>query len=123
MNIGVESFWNDPIENVFVEGQIIGHDISFKTPSVNLAPWENRGLYGHFDTSTIEEEEFQIKLTVHYSEKTTEKTVDVRFKKETPNYLLIGVIAGAVVLTILIIILVVWIVKLRKETRKNGKKK
>ena len=118
--IDIVSGWNDPIKVVFASGRVKSYsDISFQTPSIELAPWKEGRLIGYFDTSAIEEDEFQMDLVLHYEDKTMEKTIDLRLRKKKFNYLL----WGGVALGILIVIsFVVWmIVKLKRLKMKNGK--
>jgi hypothetical protein len=103
--VEVQSFWNDPIDGVYVSGKVVGYDINFQTLSTGLTSWETKRTEGFFDTSVIKGDNFKLNLTVHYSGKTTEKIVDVGFKKET-NYLMWGIIAGAIVLIGIIIFII-----------------
>ena len=119
--IDIVSGWNDPIQRVFASGKVKGYDISFETPSVDLSPWKEGRLIGHFDTSSIEEDEFQMDLVVHYEEKTTEKTVDLRLRKKKFNYLLWGGIALGILILIGFLILIV--TKLNRLKNKSGKRK
>lgn len=119
MEIEVESFWNDPIQNLHAEVKILDYEISFLTPSTNLGPWEKKMLTGFFDTTAIEKEEFQANITLHYEGKTTSEIVDLRFKKET-SYLP-SLIGGAAIIIILIVTITI-IILLRKK-RKSGKEK
>ncbi len=123
ITIDVESSWNDPIENVYAEVTILGYESlipAFKTPSVSLQGFERKTLEGFFDTTAIKENSFKVKITLHYLDKTTEKTVDLRFKRII-NYILIGAIAGAVLLVIIILFLIFWIRKLKKNVKKGKK--
>ena len=59
-------------------------------------------------------------LVLHYGGKTTEKTVDLRFKKKEFNYLL----GGGISLGVLIVIgLIIWIVFKFRKLKKSGKGK
>ena len=124
INIDIESFWNDPIENVYGEITILNHESTiptFSTPSVDLQGFERKTIVGHFDTTTIEENKFKAKVVLHYSGKTTEKIINLRFKREV-NYYVIGGIAGGIILLIVIIVLVLWIRKLKKTVKKTKTK-
>jgi hypothetical protein len=103
--IVVESFWNDPVEIVYAEGEVLGYEnIEFKTPLIRLEPWQRGSLSGYLDTSTIEEETFQARVVLHYENKTSEEILDLRFEDESADYYLIVLIAVAV----LAIVLQVW---------------
>ncbi len=122
ITLDIESYWNDYIENVYGEITILDHetDISpFSTPSVDLGGFERKTITAHFDTKDIEENKFKAKVVLHYSGKTTEKVINLKFKREV-NYYIIGGLAGGVILLIVIIVLVLWILKLKRNA-KEGK--
>lgn len=121
ISIEIQSFWNEPISNVFVTGEILGYeDLSFQTPSVSLRPWAKRTVTGYFDTSSIEEDRFQAILTAHYGGKTTEKIVNLQLTRKS-DYVLISLI----VVAILAAALFAWVVFgfLKSRRKKRGKKK
>ena len=113
--IEAESFWNDPIENLFAEVLIEEYDISFLTPSTNLNPWDKTTLVGFFNTEDIEKEEFQAEIILNYEGTTTSKTVTL-FLKEEFDYVMYVMIGGLVLVIIILVIIIVLL-------RKNGKKK
>lgn len=119
--ITVESFWNDPIENVHAKVDILGSEVSFLTPSINLNGFETGKLIGFFDTSEIEGDSFQALITLNYEGKTTQKTVDLGYSGGgTFNYIWLLVGAGI----LLVLAFVGWVVvKLRRLDKKSGKKK
>ena len=120
--IDIVSGWNDPIKGVFATGKVKGNnDVSFETPSLELRPWSEGRLIGYFDTTSIEEDEFQMDLVLHYEDKTTEKTVDLRFRKKEFNYFLWGGISLGILIVIGFLILIV--TKLNRLKNKSGKRK
>ncbi len=120
MNIEIESFWNDPIEKVYGEVQIIGYDIKFLTPSVDLKPWQKNQLSGFFDATGIEENKFQANITINYEGQKTNKIVDLKFKRET-DYALYALVGGGIFFGIFIISLVIAMVILFIRMKKNEK--
>jgi hypothetical protein len=121
--IDVKSGWNDPIKGVYATGKVVGHEeVTFQTSSVDLGPWKEAKLIGHFDTTPIgEEENFQMELVLHYGDKTVEETINLKLKEEKFNYLLWGGIGFGI---LIIVGYIVWlIVKLKKLERKSGKRK
>lgn len=126
--INIESKWNDPIENLYANVEIIDTGISTKTSSIGLTGFGNGTLVGFFDTSPIENDRFKAKITLNYEGKTTEKVVDLRFKSKY-NYILIIIIAAIAIFVIIILILFIWIIKLQSmlgralNERKYGKKR
>lgn len=123
-DVEVESFWNDPIDNVYAEVGIINHSVVFKTPSVRLDGFGKTTLTGFFDTSDIEEDEFKANITIFYEDKISHKIVDLNFKREV-NWLLYSLIA-AVVIALVILAIILYIINRLKKTRKintkNGRK-
>ena len=109
--IEAESFWNDPIENVYANVSIIDHDIRFLTPSSNIEPFGKATLRGYLDTSTIEGDTFKAKIILNYKGNSTERTVDVRFKKDI-NYLVYIIIA------VVAITVIGWFIWKRRKKKK-----
>jgi len=119
-HIEVESLWNDPVEGVHADVLVVGTDISFPTPSANIPGFGKKRLTGYVDTSEIEMESFQVKVTLHYEGKTSEKIVNVSLKKKERNYTLIGLIIAVMLLALGFII---WTVLKLKKLERRGKKK
>lgn len=128
-NIEVENLWNSEMNNVFAvvsvsdKGKILD---DFKTPSVNMKPWEKVNLSGFFDASDVEEGKYTANIKVYYVNETISKLVAIYiFKPELNQMWLIG---GGIALGIIVIILMIFlilfikIIKLKKLA-KNGKKK
>ncbi len=122
--VNVESFWNDPIDGVYAIGKVVGHPEipEFRTPSEPLRAWETEELIGHFDTTLIEEDKFQVEIIAYYNNKTTQKTVDVRFRKEA-NYLMLGLIAGFVIMVLIVIVIFIKMMRLQRQYGQKKKKK
>ncbi len=114
--IPVESFWNDAIEGLHANVSFPGYDESFLTPTRKIEPWEKTQLTGFFDASKIDKEEFQANITLYYEGGSSNRLVDVHFKKEIDYtmYIIVGVLVGVIVLLAGVII---WLV------RKNKKRK
>lgn len=118
--IEVESFWNDPIGNVYAEVEILDYNTKFTTPSINLKGFEKSVLTGFFDTTPIEEDSFKAKITIHYGDKTTEEIVNLKFKNEI-NYTLYIMISTITIFLIIVIFLSVKLIRL--ERRLNEKER
>lgn len=115
-NLEVESFWNEKIDDVFVNGTIIGYPvISFKSPSASVNSWGRVDFVSYFDTSLIEEEYIQALVQINYDDKVTEEVLNLRIVPET-NWTLIIFISVGVLTVILISVLIFFL--LRKN---NGK--
>ena len=106
--VDVESAWNDPIENVFVEGSVPEYNIAFKTPSTSLKGFQRVSLLGYLDTNNILEDvdSLEVNFTVHFSNKLNSKSGTLNFRKVSKvssiTYAIIGIslfiiIAGGVI--------------------------
>ncbi|MBW6442716.1 hypothetical protein K0A97_02960 [Patescibacteria group bacterium] len=115
--IEVESFWNNPIENVYANVSIINYSrLNFLSPSITLSPWGKKILTGFFDTTDLNEEQFQALIQVYYEGGITNKTVDLMLKEEEskPLYLIGG---GIIILLLGGFLIWLFIIKKRKEKR------
>jgi len=119
-NIEIESFWNDRIDNVYADVQIIGHNMQFLTPSITLESWQKNQLSGFFDTTEITENKFQANITINYEGRKTNEIVDLRFKREI-DYALYALVGGGIFLGILIISLIIAMIILFIRVKKNEK--
>ncbi len=114
--IRVESLWNDPIENLHAEVEVLDYNIKFSTPSISLKPWEKTVLTGFFDASDIKERKFKADVTLFYEGQTTSKVVDLEFRRES-NIVLYVVLSGLVL--IVIVVLIVLMLRRKNEKRKR----
>jgi LPXTG-motif cell wall-anchored protein len=119
-DVDVESFWNDPLENVYVAGMILEYNITFKTPSTTLNGFQRQTLTGYLDTTSIpkEADNFKANLTVYYAGRSTEILGKLHFKQEISA--LIYIIAALIVL----VLVLGWLVFRRRkknETKSKGK--
>ena len=83
--IDVRSRWNGVMKNVY--GIITSEDKSFKTPSFDLAPWEEKRLETYFDAIEFENGTYNINIKLFYedtfNEKNTTLNVVLPQKEET----------------------------------------
>ena len=81
-SIFVESFWNNDIEELYAEVNILGlEDAGFITPAVKLNAWEKGRLEGFLDTSEISGEDFQAEIILHYGGGETKEIVNLKISK------------------------------------------
>jgi len=125
-SISVENLWNSKMENVYSEvvvtesGKVL---TSFKTPSINMNPWEKINLTGFFDASEIKEGKYTANLQIFYEDKINTKLVAIYvFKPKLNKMLIIGISLAAGFIVIVLIIFVYLIIKIRR-LKKNAKKK
>ncbi|MEI6058708.1 MAG: hypothetical protein WCP89_02960 [archaeon] len=124
--ISVENLWNSEMKNVYAEivitdkGKVL---TSFKTPSMDMAPWEKKDLVGFFDVSDIPEGRYTANLQVFYDSKINNKLVAVYvFKPPVNNVWMIWVGIAAGFVLVVIVVFVYLIVKIRRLKNESGKK-
>lgn len=111
--INIESKWNTNIENVYADVDIINSTktVSFRTPLIELAPWERAILTGYVDTTGMNGE-YNTDIVLNFmGEKNSAKGRLIIFK-DGVNYTLI--IWGALGILILIIVILIIIAKRKR---------
>ena len=112
-DIGVESAWNNRIEDVYVEVRIMEDDnmiADLKTPSFPLSPWEKKITSAYWDTIGLAQKEYDAVIIASYEGKTTEETAVLRIAAERlapfskTTIILIAVIALLVVGDIILVV-------------------
>lgn len=124
--VHVESFWNEPIEDVYATIEIPGYPIpSIKTPSIKLDPWGTGELVGYFDTTPIQNKSFKAYISVVYEGMRTEKAVTLTLKPVT-NYSFVFTVVVSILVIMLLVSILVWLsVRLKKleMMSQHGRKK
>lgn len=113
--IEIESFWNDPINEVYAQVEILGHPNNFLTPTIRLSPWQKSMLTGFLDTTGIESDYFDANITIYYGGKQNSRIVRLNFKPEF-NYMNLIWIGLAIIIIILLLVIIILI--LLKKNRK-----
>ncbi len=118
-DIGVESFWKEPIEDVVGNVTFLKYPVSFVTPTLRLEGFGNGTLTGYFDTISLVNDTFDARIVIRYAgNKSTERLVELRFEREV-DYVFYALISSAVVLLfIILIILWVWLRRRHAKQRK-----
>lgn len=112
-SLTVESQWNDRLEGVFANVTILGTDVFFLTPTVELEPFGFATLTGYFDTTLLPPEPFQARVLIHYAGTMSESIVNLDFESETN---LLYIVAGSALA--LIIIGLIFFLRKRHPRRK-----
>jgi len=123
-NIKIGNVWNSKMNDVYSEvsitdeGRVIGN---FKTPSVNLEPWEETNLTGYFDALEIGPGKYTANIKVFYEQDSNFKLVKIYVEEKGID----GIWITIIILVFLIIILVLaiffyLIIKIRR-LKKNVK--
>ncbi len=76
-DIELISKWNQPIDNVYGEMQVIDGQgnvlTNFKTSSVTLTPLTTSTISGYWDTKDVKIGNYDVKVVLHYADRTSEK--------------------------------------------------
>lgn len=134
LKVNVESWWGNPIENVRAEFRVFDKNNSyageFKTESADLPPWKKASLQGYWDTTGLEAGEYNANLTIRYKGGETMENVALVLQKEQESNeggrmfeKISSVIASPVFIALLVIILIInisiWVIKQKKQRKKN----
>lgn len=118
--VTLQSRWNGILSPVYIDVNLSSESItsSFRTPSVDLNPWETRNVESYFDASVLPVGVYNATFTAFYHGSNT--TVFGKVSVENYNdyhYVIYASIGFGV---IILIGLIVWIVSLRRKL--HGKK-
>ncbi len=117
INVEVESFWNNRIEQIYISGSVVNYPgITFESSTFSLNAWGIKTLAGFFDATDIKENDFQIILNVNYEDKVTSEIIDASFVNET-NWVSVWIIVGIIIIVILLLVILLLFKK------RNGKNK
>lgn len=102
--IEVESLWNDDMDDLFIEVNIIGfEDANFITPVVGLSAWRTITLFGFLDTNLISGYEFEAEIILHHGGKISTRVVQLKIIKGFDYIFWISILA-----MIIIVVLLIW---------------
>lgn len=128
-DIDIESRWNNLIEEV--HGEVLIEDITAKTPTTELAPWQKKKITAYIDTAGMKLGEYDATITLFYDGKTTTETgkvyiteeivvEEVEIKEEQPLSINFNITPTTILIAIIVLLVLVDIVWL--IIRKKGKK-
>lgn len=122
-SIEVESFYNNPINDLYAEVNVVGFkDAGFITPVGTLGAWRTDTLEGFLDTSEIDVEDFQAEIILHYGNETnTSEIVDLKLIIN-PDYTFVLVLLGSVIVIVFLVWRIVVFVKRTSKKSKKGKR-
>ncbi len=124
--IEVLSQWNSKIGDVY--GTVDVDNERLTTPLISLEPWENKTLVTYWDTTNKKVGDYNGRIVVYYSNKTTQEDAKLRVivgKREWIGRMIN--ISGISLIIILVILLIIMIWKTRKlgkaakDKQKTGK--
>ncbi len=111
--IGVESLWNNKMEEVYVEIRVVGSDVGFDSSIVRLDGWEKKVLVGAFDGSGFSAGNVDAEIILHYDGGVVSEDVSLQIIKNI-DYFFYGCVFGFLVF----IVGLVWFLFFRKRKRK-----
>jgi hypothetical protein len=113
--ISVESRWNGNLEGIFADVNLTNEldEITFRTPSLDLGPWEAGTLVGFLDTGELEGQ-YEVDVVVNYVGQQTFASGLLTIREF--NVVLIAGVVIAVII-ILIVVFIVWRFKIRKKRK------
>ncbi|MBU4456076.1 MAG: hypothetical protein KKA65_01100 [Nanoarchaeota archaeon] len=86
VEVEVESWWGNLIENVYAEVELINESGSsggsFKTISVNLNPWTLEKLTGYWDATELSPGKYTAEITLNYGGEKTQATAYIDLLEE-----------------------------------------
>ena len=98
--INVENKWNQKIENVFAEMVINkengDHVASPKSASIDIESLQRATLYAYWDTEGVDKGVYDVKMILHYADKTAEKMLKTNVQLESIETEFVGITARAV---------------------------
>lgn len=117
--IKLKSNWNGKIESIFANVNISNESSGylFGTSPENLAPWEEKELFGYLDAKEMGPGKYHTEIRLNYQGQTTYSSGElVLFSKGTDNlWIIIGVVFGIMFIIVLYFII-------RKMRNKKGRK-
>jgi len=117
--VTVESRWNSEIPTIYIDVNIsnsLNESYSFRTPSIDLKPWEKKDIESYLDTDKLEGI-YSISLNASYLGQSSYLTGNLEVLNNNQLLVYSIIIAGGV---IIVAILIIWIIK---RSHKKGKRK
>ncbi|HLD02786.1 MAG TPA: hypothetical protein VJC07_03755 [Candidatus Nanoarchaeia archaeon] len=103
----VENKWNKPISGLYAEISLLKNGAKFKTPPVDLLPWEQKEISTYLDTNGYLAGDYDAQVDLYYEGKKTTSSITISiFKKIAVNITNIMVAVVALVVLIDFIVLV-----------------
>ena len=117
----IESFWNDPVEELYVNYKMKGESEFQKSRTIRLEPWKKNNIVIFLDTTGITQDTIDLELEFHYEGKIKKETITLDVKQDI-NWVLISIVAGGIIGLLIIIGLVLFILYLLKKSNGTAKK-
>lgn len=117
--VSLENRWNSPISGVYVDVEVsndLGEKYSFRTPSADLDPWEEKTIESYFDVQNLKGS-YNVLLNATYNGKSTDIR-GVMVVQEEDNTLMIYGISAAIALVFFIVFYAIILHFIRGKKRK-----
>lgn len=120
IEIWVKSNWNHKIDNIYATVNISKENFTLiiNTPTESVEAWQSKPLVAYWNTQNIKAENYNVKITLHYEDKITEKDGIIKVITKIRLMTLILLIAVAV----LVIMLIIMIIKTKKQKHRKKAK-
>lgn len=119
-NIKIKSNWNGRIDEVYSDVKIWLNDSDkavFRTPSVDLAPFEEKELTGYFEANGLKEGRYKMDIILNYAGQTTYGPGEVVVIKKGISTA--WILAGVSIAFLIILIIIGAYLILRKNKKKR----
>ncbi len=116
-DINIQSYWNEIIKDVYLELKVVGQEVNSRTESISLGPWDSRTITGFLETSSLEEGEYEVDVTLNYDDKYSEAKTSLVVTKGFS--LSVTTIVLIVIIAILILLVIINIVMFKKKWKKR----
>lgn len=117
--VGIESQWNSKLDNIYAEINISGLNLSFKSVSAELNPWERKDLEGYVDVGDVLGVYPGI-ISLYYADIVSKKDIQVEIVKEESKLVLYASLA---VVVLVIFVLIYFFFKRSKRQQKKNRGK
>jgi hypothetical protein len=98
----VESKWNEPIEQVYIEA--IFNEQTTKSSSETVPAWGTHTFSTYLETAELEVGEYEGTATLHYANKTETQKFTLTIQKQNNMYLIFGIVLSICVVALIMII-------------------
>ncbi|MBD3309615.1 hypothetical protein GF351_00160 [Candidatus Woesearchaeota archaeon] len=137
LTIEVENKWSEKIPNVYASVKLMkdGEQVlpSFNTQSVPVDRWATSYIPAYLDTQGMEAGDYDMDITLHYSDKTVQKTFGVSIFKSKPKIIpftegpsgfdwesISMIHVSIAVLALVVLVNVLWFVLKKKKKDEKG---
>jgi hypothetical protein len=107
-NVDIDSYWNSKIEGAYIDLSVKkeGNQLSTtRSESFDIDAWSERIVTVYWDTSGLDEGEYELEFLVKYEGRTTAKSINIELRYPFNEYIIFILIAVAVAIAVTVIYL------------------